>query len=159
VDAWLGHRLVVQELDLTLKTGEHTVILGPDGAGKRVNLWELPSRIGLVFQDLQVGYPGGVVASDGVLSGFFCSGGLGRSQRPSPAQRQRVGELMERLGLADLACGGTTLLLVTHQIEAIFPEISRCVLLRQRKILGDGSFADLLQAGRCSHLSEQSKGE
>jgi ABC-type ATPase with predicted acetyltransferase domain len=46
VDAWLGHRLVFQDLDLTLKTGEHTVILGPNGAGKRVNLWELRSRLG-----------------------------------------------------------------------------------------------------------------
>jgi iron complex transport system ATP-binding protein len=234
VDAWLGPRLVFQDLNLTLKSGEHTVILGPNGAGKSalikllsreiypvvkanswlrifgsstVNLWELRSRIGLVSQELQVGYPGGVVASDVVLSGFFGSGGIGRSQRPSPAQRQRVGELMVRLGLADLAQrpfrelsdgqrrrlllaralvhdpevlvldeptngidlrarhqllailrdlarGGTTLLLVTHQIEAIIPEISRCVMLRKGEIVGDGSAADLLQAGPLSALFE-----
>ena len=234
VDAWLGPRLVFQDLNLTLKTREHTVILGPNGAGKSalikllsreiypvvkanswlrifgsstVNLWELRSRIGLVTQDLQVGYPGGVEASDVVLSGFFGSGGIGRSQRPSPAQRQRVGELMVRLGLADLAQrpfrelsdgqrrrlllaralvhdpevlvldeptngidlrarhqllailrdlarGGTTLLLVTHQIEAIIPEISRCVMLRKGEVVGDGSAADLLQAGPLSALFE-----
>jgi len=234
VDAWLGPRLVFRDLHLQLQTGEHTVILGPNGAGKSalikllsreiypvvkpgsslrifgnstVNLWELRSRIGLVSADLQVGYPGGVVASDVVLSGFFGSGGIGRSQRPSPAQRQRVGELMEQLGLADLAQrpfrelsdgqrrrlllaralvhdpevlvldeptngldlrarhqllailrdlarGDTTLLLVTHQIEAIIPEISRCVLLRQGRVVGDGSAADLLQAGPLSALFE-----
>jgi len=41
---------------------------------------------------------------------------------------------------------GATLLLVTHQIGAIIPEISRCVLLRQGRVVGDGSSADLLQA-------------
>jgi iron complex transport system ATP-binding protein len=46
------------------------------------------------------------------------------------------------------------LLLVTHQIEAIIPEISCCVLLRQGKIVGDGSAADLLQAGPHSALFE-----
>jgi iron complex transport system ATP-binding protein len=130
VDAWLGPRLVFRDLDLQLRTGENTVILGPNGAGKSalikllsreiypvvkpsswlrifgsstVNLWELRSRIGLVSQDLQAGYPGGVVASDVVLSGFFGSCGIGRSQQPDGLQRRRVGELMERLGLADLA--------------------------------------------------------
>lgn len=95
-----------------------------------------------------------MVASNVVLSGCFGSGGISWSQRPNPAQRQRVGELIERLGLADLACGGTTLLLVTHRIEAIIPEISRCVLLRQEEIVGDGSAADLLQAGPLSALFE-----
>jgi len=130
VDAWLGPRLVFQNLSLTLQTGEHSVILGPNGAGKSalikllsreiypvvkpdswlrifgssvVNLWELRSRIGLVSEDLQADYPGSVKASDVVLSGFFGSGGIGRSQRPNPAQHRRVGELMERLGLAELA--------------------------------------------------------
>jgi len=45
-------------------------------------------------------------------------------------------------------------LLVTHQIEAIIPEISRCVLLRQGRIVADGSAADLLQAGPLSALFE-----
>ena len=51
-------------------------------------------------------------------------------------------------------CGPATLLLVTHQIEAIIPEISRCVLLRQGRGMGDGSSADLLQAAPLSALFE-----
>ena len=48
---------------------------------------------------------------------------------------------------------GATLLLVTHQIGAIIPDISRCVLLRQgRRVVGDGSAADLLQAEPLSAL-------
>jgi iron complex transport system ATP-binding protein len=54
--------------------------------------------------------------------------------------------------LRDLARAGTTLLLVTHQIEAIIPEISRCVLLRQGRVVGDGAAAELLQAGPLSDL-------
>lgn len=232
VDAWLGPRLVFENLSLTLRQGENTAILGPNGAGKSalikllsreiypvvkpgsslrifgsstVNLWDLRSRIGLVSSDLQAGYPGAVVAADVVLSGFFGSAGIGRSQRPSPSQRERVGDLLERLALGDLAArpfrelsdgqrrrlllaralvhepdvlvldeptngldlrarhqllailsrlarAGTSLLLVTHQIESIIPEISRCVLLRQGKVVGDGASADLLRAGPLSEL-------
>ena len=54
--------------------------------------------------------------------------------------------------LGDLARSGTTLLLVTHQIEAIIPEIQRCVLLRQGQIVGHGSSDDLLQDGPLSAL-------
>ena len=42
-------------------------------------------RIGLMSQDLQVGYPGGVVASDVVLSGFFGSGGICGYRQVPPA--------------------------------------------------------------------------
>jgi iron complex transport system ATP-binding protein len=54
--------------------------------------------------------------------------------------------------LRQLAQAGTTLLLVTHQIEAIIPEIQRCVLLRQGAIVGQGSTDDLLQDGPLSAL-------
>ena len=54
--------------------------------------------------------------------------------------------------LRQLAQAGTTLLLVTHQIEAIIPEIQRCVLLRQGQIVGQGSCQELLQDGPLSAL-------
>jgi iron complex transport system ATP-binding protein len=41
---------------------------------------------------------------------------------------------------------------VTHQIEAIIPEIQRCVLLRQGQIVGQGSCQELLQDGPLSAL-------
>jgi iron complex transport system ATP-binding protein len=232
IEAWLGPRMVFENLSLRLQAGEHTVVLGPNGSGKSslvkllsrelypvvkpgsrlrifgsetVNLWELRRRIGLVSQDLQAGYVGRVPAADVVLSGFFGSVGIGRSQQPTAGQHARVAELMAWLGLADLAerpfaqlsdgqrrrlllaralvhdpavlvldeptngldlkakhqllqilrdlaRGGTTLLLVTHQIEAILPEIQRAVLLRAGQVVGDGPVSELLQDGPLSAL-------
>lgn len=232
VEAWLGTRRVFEDLSLRLFGGEHTVVLGPNGSGKSslvkllsrelypvvkpgsclrifgsetVNLWQLRSRIGLVSQDLHAAYVGRVGAADVVLSGFFGSVGIGRSQVASEAQRRRVAELMEQLGLADLAGrpygqlsegqrrrlllaralvhgpevlvldeptngldlkakhqllailrqlagAGTTLLLVTHQIEAVLPEIRRCVLLREGRVVGDGPADALLQDAPLSAL-------
>jgi iron complex transport system ATP-binding protein len=54
--------------------------------------------------------------------------------------------------LRQRARAGTTLLLVTHQIEAILPEIQRCVLLRDGAVVGDGPPATLLQEGPLSEL-------
>lgn len=54
--------------------------------------------------------------------------------------------------LAELADSGTTLLLVTHQIETILPAIRRCVLLREGRVVGDGSTAALLQDAPLSAL-------
>ncbi|MCS5691948.1 ATP-binding cassette domain-containing protein [Cyanobium sp. FGCU-6] len=232
IEAWLGPRRVFENLSLQLHEGEHTVVLGPNGSGKSslvkllsrelypvvkpgsrlrifgsetVNLWELRRRIGLVSQDLLAAYVGRVPAADVVLSGFFGSVGIGRSQQPTAGQRERVAALMVRLDLADLAerpyaqlsdgqrrrlllaralvhdpavlvldeptigldlkarhqllqilrelaRGGTTLLLVTHQIEAILPEIQRAVLLRSGRVVGDGPVSDLLQDSPLSAL-------
>jgi iron complex transport system ATP-binding protein len=232
VEAWLGPRKVFENLSVQFHRGEHAVVMGPNGSGKSslikllsrelypvvkpgsrlrlfgsetVNLWQLRRRIGLVSQDLQAGYVGRVPAADVVLSGFFGSVGIGRSQVANAAQRERVRTLMEQLGLADLeerpyaqlsdgqrrrlllaralvhepevlvldeptngldlqarhqlleilrglARAGTTLLLVTHQIDAIIPEISRCVLLRQGTVVGDGPAATLLQDAPLSAL-------
>ena len=53
-----------------------------------------------------------------------------------------------------LAMGGTTLLLVTHQIEAIVPEIARVLLLQKGRLIGDGAKSALLQSDRLSALFE-----
>jgi iron complex transport system ATP-binding protein len=232
VDLWLGPRLVFAGLSLSLQRGEHTVVLGPNGSGKSslvrllsrelypvvkpgswlkifgstsVNLWELRRRIGLLSSDLQRLHPPQVCAADVVLSGLFGSIGIGRSQQPTAAQRQRVAALLEQLqltaladrpfgqlsegqqrrlllaralvhdpevlvldeptngldlrarhqllaSLRELVAGGTTLLLVTHQIEAIIPEVSRVLLLQQGKLVGDGAATELLAAGPLSAL-------
>ncbi|KAG0742420.1 hypothetical protein G6F35_004246 [Rhizopus arrhizus] len=44
-----------------------------------------------------------------------------------------------------LAQQGITLVLVTHHIEEIIPEIERVVLLRDGRVLADGSRAELLR--------------
>ncbi|MFM7314967.1 MAG: ABC transporter ATP-binding protein [Cyanobium sp.] len=56
--------------------------------------------------------------------------------------------------LRQLACDGTTLLLVTHQVEAILPEIRRCVLLRDGRVLADGPCRELLRDAPLSELFE-----
>lgn len=232
VDAYLGPRLVFENLNLRLLVGENTVILGPNGSGKSalikllsreiypvvktgsslrifgeetVNLWDLRGRIGMVSSDLHAHYGGSITASDVVLSGFFGSVGIGRSQQPSAGQRKRVEEIISQLRLEEvaeraygqlsdgqrlrlllaramihkpqvlvldepsngldlkskhelleslrtLAHCGTTLLLVTHQIETIIPEISRCILLSRGKVFGDGPIDELLQDDPLSNL-------
>jgi iron complex transport system ATP-binding protein len=49
---------------------------------------------------------------------------------------------------------GTTVILVTHHLEEIIPEIERVVLLRAGRIAGDGRKADMLAAPRLSDLFE-----
>lgn len=54
------------------------------------------------------------------------------------AQQQFIGLLRE------LARQGITLVLVTHHIEEIVPEIGRVILLREGRVLADGARADVL---------------
>ena len=91
-------RLLSRELYPVVKPGSWLRIFGETS----VNLWDLRSRIGLVSADLQAGYGGSVPAEQVVLSGFFGSVGIGRSQVATAAQHQRVAELMEELDLAAL---------------------------------------------------------
>jgi iron complex transport system ATP-binding protein len=51
-----------------------------------------------------------------------------------------------------LARAGTTIILITHHIEEIVPEIERIVLLRDGRILADGSRADNLTADRLTDV-------
>ena len=46
--------------------------------------------------------------------------------------------------LRQLSKQGTTVLLVTHQLDAVIPEIKRAVLIKECAIVGDGSVAELL---------------
>ncbi len=51
-----------------------------------------------------------------------------------------------------LARAGTTILLVTHHIEEIFPEMERVILLKQGRIFYDGPKAEVLSTQRLSAL-------
>ena len=51
-----------------------------------------------------------------------------------------------------LATDGITLVLVTHQLSDIIPEIDRVVLMREGRIAADGPKADLLQSSILSDL-------
>lgn len=51
-----------------------------------------------------------------------------------------------------LARGGTTIILITHHIEEIVPEIERIVLLRDGRVLADGPSAENLTADRLTDV-------
>ncbi|HKY19996.1 MAG TPA: ATP-binding cassette domain-containing protein [Vicinamibacterales bacterium] len=51
-----------------------------------------------------------------------------------------------------IARDGTTLILITHHVEEIIPEIDRVILLRQGRIAGDGVKGDMLTAVRLSEV-------
>jgi iron complex transport system ATP-binding protein len=56
---------------------------------------------------------------------------------------------MERV--RGIAQRGTTILLVTHHVDEIVPEIARVILLRRGRIARDGIKADVLTAPHLSH--------
>ena len=55
---------------------------------------------------------------------------------------------MERV--RHIARDGTTLILITHHVEEIIPEIGRVILLRNGRIAADGAKRDMLTEGRLS---------
>lgn len=61
-------------------------------------------------------------------------------------------EFMERV--RQIARDGTTLILVTHHIEEIIPEIGRVILLKHGRVLADGPKAEVLTSARLSDLFE-----
>jgi iron complex transport system ATP-binding protein len=54
--------------------------------------------------------------------------------------------------MSSLAQLGTTLILITHQIADIIPEMNRILLMRDGRILADGSRSELLTAERLTDL-------
>jgi iron complex transport system ATP-binding protein len=59
-------------------------------------------------------------------------------------------DFMERIRL--IARGGTTIILITHHIDEIIPEIGRAILLREGRIVADGARVSVLTAVRLSEL-------
>ena len=59
-------------------------------------------------------------------------------------------DFMERV--RDIARAGTTLILITHHIEEIVPEIARVILLRGGRVVAEGTKAEVLTAASLSEL-------
>ena len=59
-------------------------------------------------------------------------------------------DFMERV--REIARGGTTIILVTHHVEEIIPEIGRVILLTQGRVMADGPKRDVLTASRLGEL-------
>jgi len=232
-----GENMVLHDINLSVNTGEHIAILGPNGCGKstliktitcecypfvssdpaqpetkvsifgreRWDLTELKKRLGVVSAELPGKPTLHTTGRDAVLTGFFSSSTLWPNLTVTPAMRERADEVLELIDgvklvdkpvgemsagqqrrimigralvgssqmllldepsnaldlsaqrelrglLRKLAQQGTGILLITHHIADIIPEIHRILLLREGRIIGDGPKDKLLTAPTLSNL-------
>jgi iron complex transport system ATP-binding protein len=227
-----GENIVLHDINLTVNTGEHIAILGPNGCGKstliktitcecyplvqpetsvsifgreRWDLTELKKRLGVVSAELPGKPTLSTVGRDAVLTGFFSSSTLWPNLTVTEAMRTRADEVLHQIDavalankpvgemsagqqrrimigralvassqmllldepsnaldlaaqadlrnlLRRLAQQGTGILLITHHIADIPPEIDRILMMKDGRIIADGPTADLLTAPRLSGL-------
>ncbi|GGG85234.1 ABC transporter ATP-binding protein [Edaphobacter dinghuensis] len=227
-----GNNMVLHDINLSVNTGEHIAILGPNGCGKstliktitcecypivqpetgvnifgrsRWDLTELKKRLGVVSAELPGKPTLHTTGRDAVLTGFFSSSTLWPNLTVTAAMRERADEVLEQIDavnlvnkpvgemsagqqrrimigralvgssqmllldepsnaldisaqrelrnlLRKLAQQGTGILLITHHIADIIPEIDRILLLRDGRIIGDGPKSKLLTAPTLSDL-------
>jgi iron complex transport system ATP-binding protein len=237
VDVARGDRIVLHDVNLTIRTGEHVAILGPNGCGKSTLILTMTCQIyPMVRPGMQVRIFGrerwdltqlrkhfGVVGAgtmgaelpgertavttglDAVTAGFFSASTLWPNLVVTAEMRARAAEALERMEathlseqlvgtmsagekrriliaralvhrprqllldepsnaldlaaqrelretLRRLAKEGTGLVLVTHHLGDILPEIERIILMREGRIIADGPRAELLTTARLSEL-------
>lgn len=227
-----GSNVVLHDINLTVNTGEHIAILGPNGCGKstliktitcecyplvkpemkvrifgreRWDLTELKKRLGVVSAELPGKQTLQTTGRDAVITGFFSSSTLWPNLIVTEEMRRRAEEVLEQtdaLGFAEklvgemsagqqrrimigralvgsagmllldepsnaldlaaqadlrgllrrLAQQGTGIMLITHHIADIPPEIDRILMMRDGRIVADGLKGELLTASRLSDL-------
>lgn len=231
-----GENVVLHDINLTVNTGEHIAILGPNGCGKstliktitcecyplvseegqpqtkvsifgreRWDLTELKKRLGVVSAELPGKPTLHTTGRDAVLTGFFSSSTLWPNLAVTEVMRVRTEEvlhLIDAVPLADkpvgemsagqqrrimigralvassqmllldepsnaldlaaqadlrdllrkLAQQGTGILLITHHIADILPEIDRILMMKNGRIIADGPKSELLTAARLNEL-------
>jgi iron complex transport system ATP-binding protein len=237
VDIARGQKVVLRDVNLTIATGEHIAILGPNGCGKstlikamtcecypivrhgmemkvygrdRWEVQELRKHLGVVAAELPGERTAVTRGLDAVVSGFFSSSTLWPNLEVTDSMRVAAIDALALLGagylrdrwvgemsagekrrvmiaralvhqpemllldepsnaldlaaqrelreiLRNVAAGsqdrrGTGVVMVTHHLADILPEIDRVVMMREGRIIADGSKKELLQANRLEGL-------
>jgi iron complex transport system ATP-binding protein len=232
-----GDKIVLHDVNLKIRAGEHVAILGPNGCGKstliltvtcqiypmvqpgmlvrifgreRWDLTQLRKHFGVVGAGaMGAELPGERTAVttglDAVTAGFFSASTLWPNLVVTAEMRARAVEALERMEathlseqlvgtmsagekrriliaralvhrprqllldepsnaldlaaqrelretMRRLAQEGTGLVLVTHHLGDILPEIERIILMRDGRIVADGPRAELLTEARLSEL-------
>jgi iron complex transport system ATP-binding protein len=227
-----GDRVVLHDVNLSIRTGEHVAILGPNGCGKstliltmtcqiypmvvpgmhvrifgreRWDLTQLRTQFGIVVSDLPGERTAVTTGLDAVTAGFFSASTLWPNLHVTTEMRMRAVEALERMEalhlrdqlvgemsagekrriviaralvhrpqqllldepsnaldlaaqrelrttLRRLVAEGTGLVLVTHHLGDILPEIERVILMRDGRIVADGLRDELLTEQRLSEL-------
>jgi iron complex transport system ATP-binding protein len=227
-----GERVVLHDVNLDIRAGEHVAILGPNGCGKstliltmtcqiypivspdmavsifgreRWDLTELRKHFGVVGTDLPGERTAVTTGLDAVIAGFFSASTLWPNLHVTNEMRNRAAEALERIDathlagqlvgemsagekrriliaralvhrprqllldepsnaldlaaqrelretLRGLASEGTGLVMVTHHLGDILPEIKRIILMHAGRIVGDGPREELLTAPKLSKL-------
>jgi iron complex transport system ATP-binding protein len=238
-----GENIVLHDINLTVATGEHIALLGPNGCGKstliktitcecypippregepetevsifgraRWDLTELKKRLGVVSAELPGKATLHTTGRDAVLTGFFSSSTLWPNLISSitPAMQTRTDDVLEQIGAAylankpvgemsagqqrrviigralvgsghtsatsmllldepsnaldlnaqrelrhllrSLAQQGTGILLITHHVSDIIPEINRILMMKEGRIIADGPKSTLLTSPQLSTL-------
>jgi iron complex transport system ATP-binding protein len=213
-----GDNVVLHDINLTVDTGEHIAILGPNGCGKstliktitcecypivqpettvsifgreRWDLTELKKRLGVVSAELPGRPTLETTGRDAVITGFFSSSTLWPNLTVTDEMRVRAEEVLKQVDAVDiaekpvgqmsagqqrrimigralvgsagmllldepsnaldlaaqaelrhllrkLAKEGTGILLITHHIADIPPEIDRILMMQDGRIVADG---------------------
>ncbi len=227
-----GERIVLHDVNLSIRTGEHVAILGPNGCGKstliltitcqiypvvepgmkvrifgrdRWDLTQLRKHFGVVGADLPGERTSVTRGIDAVVAGFFSASTLWPNLHVTDEMRESAGEALARMEathlaeqlvgamsagekrriliaralvhrpkqllldepsnaldlaaqrelretLRRLAAEGTGLVLVTHHLGDILPEIDRVILMRDGRIVADGPRRELLTEASLSEL-------
>jgi molybdate transport system ATP-binding protein len=163
-DVWIDEKRVLQDIDLTVRSGECWVVHGANGSGKStllrtiygdhgvasngfirrkgivpgVPLDSFRARTGLVAPHLQTDYPREHTVLDTVVSGLHSS--IGLNYRSTPAEQRRACTALRALGMEMFA--KLTLAQMSYgQVRRIL--FARALVTRPRLLLLDEAFTGL----------------
>src|SRR6267154_723584 len=148
-------KTITRECYPMARDGSSMSILGQ----KNWNVFELRSLLGIVSNDLMSSCTGDASGLDVVLSGFFSSTRIFPNHAVDPKHRDLAEKslaILAQHGLREtmrkLANSGIGIILVTHELPDVVPEIERVVLMSNGRIVADGRKEDVLKAEQLGQL-------